>query len=42
MTKGCTLLKIYTINGMSQNIKTSFCLIEGSQNKEKQRGPLII
>jgi len=42
MAKGCTLLEIYAINRMFQNMKTAFCLSEGSQNEEKQRGPLII
>jgi hypothetical protein len=42
MAKECTVLEMCTINGMSQNIKTAFCLFEGSQHEEKQQGPLII
>jgi hypothetical protein len=42
MAKGCTLIGIYAINGISPNIKTTFCLIKGSQKEDKQRGPLII
>ena len=42
MAQGCTSFGIYTINGMSKNIKRTFFLVGGSQNEEKQLGPLII
>jgi hypothetical protein len=42
MAKGCTLIWIYSINGIIPNMKSEFCLTKGSQKEEKQRGPLII